>query len=88
MNSFLFNLILLLLASSSITQFLVLCLPTYAQTTLVYTLFGVQIRYMKFYGYFYDKMIFPISFVVWAGLGLLYQSFRCFRKPKYMREID
>lgn len=43
---------------------------------------------MRFYKYFYDKMIFPISFVVWSGLGLIYQTFRCCRKPKYMREID
>lgn len=49
---------------------------------------ALQLNYMKFYSAFYQNNVFPIAFVIWAGLAMIFQCITCNSKPEYMREID
>jgi len=53
MNSFLFNVILLLIASVGVIQLCISSFPTYTRNTDIYMIFGNTIRYMHFYTFFY-----------------------------------
>lgn len=88
MNSFLFNVILLLIASVGVIQLCISSFPTYTRNTEIYLLFGVQINYMRFYTGFYRHNVFPIAFLIWTFLTLIYQIATCNRKPAYMRDIE
>ena len=58
MSSFLFNVTLILLGSISITQFCSYSLPDYIAFTDIAIIFNVQIKYMKFFSFFYKNHIF------------------------------
>lgn len=88
MNSFLFNIIMLLIASTGITQLATGCFPTYTRNTAIYNMYGLQVNYMRFYRYLYQYKVFGIAFVVWAGITLIYLLVTCNRKPKYLRERE
>lgn len=88
MNSFLFNVILLSIASVGIIQLCINSFPTYTRNTEIYMIFGVQINYMRFYNIFYRYNVFPIALLVWTFITLIYMLITCNRKPKYMRKIE
>lgn len=88
MNSFLFNIILLLLASVGITQLATGCFPTYTRNTAIYNMFGIQVNYMRFYRYLYQHKVFGIILVVWAFITLIYLMITCNRLPKYAERIE
>lgn len=58
MNSFLFNINLILLTSVSVTQFCAGAFREYATMTDIDLIFGTQIRYLKFFVYFYNYNVF------------------------------
>lgn len=58
MNSFLFNISLILLGSMAITQFVSDCLSDYVAFTDVDTLFNTLIKNLKFFKYFYKYHVF------------------------------
>lgn len=64
MNSFLFNVNLILLASVSVTQFCAGAFREYASMTDIDLIFGTQIRYLKFFAYFYNYNIFEYAIFV------------------------
>lgn len=88
MNSFLFNVILLLISSVGIIQLCISSFPTYTRNTEIYMIFGVQINYMRFFTAFYLHNVFSIAFLVWTFLVLIYMLVTCNRKPDYMKELD
>ena len=49
MNNFIFNVTLILLASSSIKQFCSDCLEDYVAFTDINMIFNIQIKYLKFF---------------------------------------
>jgi len=69
MNSFLVNTWLLLLCSVPIVQFCSQSFPVYARLTDVDMLFGTQIKYLKFFSYFWAYNIF-----IYVILGLSFIS--------------
>ena len=76
MNSFLFNVTLILLASCSITQFCADCLEDYVVFTDINMIFNVQIRYLRFFRIFYKYHVFQyILFVVFI-ISLIYLLIR------------
>ena len=85
MNSFLFNVILLLIASVGVIQLCISSFPTYTRNTDIYMIFGNTINYMNFYRFFYDKNIFTIAFVVWSFITLIYMLITINKKPSYMK---
>lgn len=88
MNSFLFNIIMMLIASTGVTQLATGCFPTYTRNTAIYNMYGLQVNYMRFYRYLYQYKVFGIAFVAWAGVALIYMLIVCGRKPKYQRQRE
>jgi LMBR1 domain-containing protein 1 len=64
MNSFLFNVLLILLTAVSCVQFCSTAFSLYTRLTTVELLFGMQIKYMRFYKYFYEYNVFIYLFMV------------------------
>lgn len=87
MNSFLFNVILLLIASVGVIQLCISSFPSYTRNTDIYMIFGNTISYMNFYKAFYDNNVFTIAFVIWTFVTLVYMLVTCNKKPAYMKEI-
>jgi LMBR1 domain-containing protein 1 len=63
-NSFLFNINLILITSVSVTQFCAKAFREYTTMTDIDLIFGTQIRYLKFFFYFYNYNIFEYAIFV------------------------
>lgn len=63
-NSFLFNISLILLCSVSVTQFCAAAFKDYTVMTDIDLIFSTQIRYMKFFKYFFQYHIFEYALFV------------------------
>lgn len=87
MNSFLFNIILMLISSVGVVQLCISSFPTFTANTEINMIFGLQVYYMKFYSAFYQHSVFLIAFVIWTFLTLIYLMITCNKKPPYMKEI-
>ena len=72
MNSFLFNISLVLLGSMAITQFVTDCLSDYVVFTDVDALFNTLIKNLKFFKYFYRNHVFQYIFFAVFILSLFY----------------
>jgi len=75
MNSFLFNINLILLTSVSVTQFCSSSFRDYVSMTDIDLIFSTQIRYLKFFVYFYNYHIFEYAIFVRIILTLGYNYF-------------
>ena len=64
MNSFLFNVLLILLTAVSCVQFCSTAFSMYTRLTTVELMFGMQIKYLRFFKYFYQYNVFIYLFVV------------------------
>lgn len=64
MNAYLFNVWLIIVSSIACIEFVTNAFSTYVRLTTVEMLFGVQIKYLKFYNWFYKNDIFEIAFLV------------------------
>lgn len=76
MNSFIFNVTLILLASCSITQFCADCLEDYVAFTDISIIFNIQIKYLKFFKYFYKYHIFQYILFAIFVISLIYLLLR------------
>ena len=76
MNTFLFNVTLILLASVSITQFCSDCLEDYVAFTDINMIFNVQIRYLRFFRIFYKYHIFQYIMLAIFVISLIYLLLR------------
>ena len=72
MNSFLFNLLLILLCSLPVVQFSVIAFADYARFTNVNQIFGVQIKYLQFFNYFWTTNAFIYAILGMAVLSCIY----------------
>ena len=72
MNAFLFNISLILIGSCAITQFCADCLTDYVAFTDIDSLFNIQIKYLKFFGFFYKNHIFQYILFVIFILSFIY----------------
>jgi len=70
MNSFLFNLWLILTTSVAMVHFLTDTFSQYTRLTSVSYLFGTQVKYMKFFQAFFVNRVFEVAFLVWSVLTL------------------
>mmetsp|Transcript_20192 Transcript_20192/g.42289 ORF Transcript_20192/g.42289 Transcript_20192/m.42289 type:complete len:528 (+) Transcript_20192:60-1643(+) len=76
MNSFLFNLGLILLCSLPVVQFSVMAFSDYARFTNVNQIFGVQIKYLQFFEYFWTTNAFIYALLGMALLSAIYLIFK------------
>jgi LMBR1 domain-containing protein 1 len=72
MNAFLFNSWVILLCSLPAVQFCVYAFPIYARFTQADVMFGAQVKYMRFFKYFFNYNVFIIAIMCFAGLTGLY----------------
>ncbi|CAM6129058.1 unnamed protein product [Calypogeia fissa] len=82
MNSFLFNVGLILLCSISVIQFCAKAFSVYAQATAVQEIFGNQLENLRGIKYLFRFNIFQIAFVIFALLTAIYYLTFGFRKKR------
>ncbi|KAL9252934.1 LIMR family protein-like protein [Drosera capensis] len=82
MNSFLFNVGLILLCSISVIQFCATAFAYYAQATAAEEIFGHTLQSLCGIKYLYKYNVFQIAFVVLAGLTFVYYAAFGWRRPK------
>jgi hypothetical protein len=86
MNSFLFNISLVLLGSMAITQFVTDCLSDYVAFTDIDALFNTLIKNLKFFKYFYRHHVFQyILFGVFV-LSLFYMICQLCKEKERFKE--
>ncbi|KAL2337752.1 hypothetical protein Fmac_012198 [Flemingia macrophylla] len=74
MNSFLFNVGLILLCSISVIQFCSIAFAYYAQATAAQEIFGHTLESLRGIKYLYKYNVFQIAFVALAGLTFVYYA--------------
>ena len=72
MNSFLFNLGLVLLCAMPVVQFSTIAFADYARFTNVNQIFGVQVKYLRFFRYFWTTNAFIYAILGMFGLSAIY----------------
>ena len=86
MNSFLFNISLVLLGSMAITQFVSDCLSDYVAFTDIDTLFNTLIKNLKFFRYFYRYYVFQYILFAIFVLSLIYLFCKPWEKPDSLNQ--
>ena len=72
MSSFLFNVALILLCALPVVQFSVTAFQDYARYTTINQVFNVQLKYLKFFGWFWQKKFFEYSLLAISLLTCVY----------------
>ena len=86
MNSFLFNISLVLLGSMAITQFVTDCLSDYVAFTDVDALFNTLIKNLKFFKYFYRNHVFQYVLFAIFVLSLFYMIIQLNKAQESIRD--
>ena len=86
MNSFLFNISLVLLASMAITQFVTDCLSDYVAFTDIDILFNTLIKNLKFFKYFYQNHVFQYIFFAVFVLSFFYMIWQLIKKKEIIQD--
>lgn len=82
MNSFLFNVGLILLCSISVIQFCSTAFAYYAQATAAQEIFGHTLQSLRGIKYLYKYNVFQYAFVILAGLTFVYYAAVGWRRKK------
>lgn len=82
MNSFLFNVGLILLCSISVIQFCSTAFAYYAQATAAQEIFGHTLQSLRGIKYLYKYNVFQYAFVILAGLTFVYYTAVGWRRKK------
>eukprot|EP00397_Hematodinium_sp_SG-2012_P020381 GEMP01020994.1.p1 GENE.GEMP01020994.1~~GEMP01020994.1.p1 ORF type:complete len:509 (+),score=87.28 GEMP01020994.1:102-1628(+) len=72
LNSFLFNCVIIQLASCAITQFSQNALKEYSRSSSAANIFQAQIRYLTFFKFFNDNNVFSWLLIFWAVLSVIF----------------
>eukprot|EP00916_Digyalum_oweni_P006925 GHVL01011824.1.p1 GENE.GHVL01011824.1~~GHVL01011824.1.p1 ORF type:complete len:516 (-),score=48.93 GHVL01011824.1:435-1982(-) len=72
LNSFLFNITMILLSSSALVQFSLDAFEEYSRLTAAEIIFSAQIKYMNFFSAFFATKLFIYMFLVWSFLTAIY----------------
>ena len=71
-GSIIFNTILMIILSISLTQFCVDCFRQYATMTQISMIFGTQIKYLRFFNFFFKNYIFEYALLSVCLLATIY----------------
>lgn len=82
MNSFLFNVALILLSSISVIQFCSTAFAYYARATAAQEIFGHTLESLRGIRFLYKYNVFQIAFIILAGLTLVYYTIFGWRRKK------
>jgi len=72
LNSILFNVEMVLISSAAVVQFAQSAFADYARLTDADIIFAAQIKYLKFYSWFFDNHVFIYALLAWFLLALIY----------------
>lgn len=72
LNSILFNVEMVLISSAALVQFSQTCFKDYARLTDADVIFSAQIRYLHFYGFFFENNVFIIIILTFFLIALIY----------------
>lgn len=87
MNSFLFNLSLILMATIPVVQFSSQAFADYARLTVIENMFGAQIKYLMFFKFFFENNVFIYTFFAMSLVTLIYLIFYPADKPASPSEL-
>jgi len=76
MSSFMFNIGLVLLCALPVVQFCQNAFSEYCASATIRQIFGVQIQYLTFFGWFWNNNFFVYCFTILFGLTVLYLACR------------
>ena len=76
MSSFLFNIGLVLLCALPVVQFSVSAFQDYARNTTINQVVNVQLQYLKFFGWFWQKKVFEYALLVILLMTCIYLGCR------------
>lgn len=76
MSSFLFNIALVLLCALPVVQFSVSAFQDYARNTTINQVVNVQLKYLKFFGWFWQNQVFEYALLVIVLLTCIYLGCR------------
>ena len=76
MSSFLFNTGLVLLCALPVVQFSVSAFQDYARYTTINQVINVQLKYLKFFGWWWQKKVFEYAFLAIILLTCIYLGCR------------
>lgn len=89
MNAVMFNVMLLLICSVSVTLFAVKAFSMYTRLTDINAMFGVQVQYLEFFRYFYENQVFEIMLFCWTIVVAFYFAvFKCKDGPQRQPRSD
>eukprot|EP00904_Undaria_pinnatifida_P004533 jgi/Undpi1/14080/HiC_scaffold_9.g03731.m1 len=88
MNSFLFNCGIILMCTPPVIQFTVQALSAYLRNTEVTNFFNVQVRYIRFFKYFFANNVFIIALLLLSLCSVLYLSCRPVDSPVSAKNIQ
>lgn len=72
MNSFLFNVWMILTAAIGVVQFLTTTFAQYTRLTSAQFYFDTQVKYMTFFNWFFNHNVFEYAFLAWSILTLVW----------------
>lgn len=72
LNSILFNVLIMLITSATVVQFSQQAFADYARLTDADVIFAAQIKYLTFYGFFFEHNIFIYTLLAWFVLTIIY----------------
>eukprot|EP00558_Chaetoceros_sp_UNC1202_P001446 CAMPEP_0197260274 /NCGR_PEP_ID=MMETSP1429-20130617/83950_1 /TAXON_ID=49237 /ORGANISM="Chaetoceros sp., Strain UNC1202" /LENGTH=458 /DNA_ID=CAMNT_0042724511 /DNA_START=541 /DNA_END=1917 /DNA_ORIENTATION=- len=78
MSSFMFNVGLILLCALPVVQFCTTAFPEYARYTHVVQVMGTQVKYLKFFTFFWTAKVFIYALLIVFGMTVIY----LFCKPR------
>ena len=88
MNSMLFNCMLVLLSSVAVTLFCTNALSQYTRLTAINNMFGIQIKNLEFFKYFYDYDVFEYWLLIWSLLVSMYLCCKNKDSSKKLTKFD
>ena len=87
MNSFMFNTMWILMCAIPVVQFCTDAFEGYARYTTVATLLGVQVKYLKFFRYFYEDDVFVYILLALFGLSALWLMLKPRDEPASTQQL-
>jgi LMBR1 domain-containing protein 1 len=88
MNSFLFNIVLILYSSVAVTHFSTTCFSQYLRHTTIAHLFGIQVRYLTMLSWALDNRVFEFALFGWSLLAAMVQCGLSMSAPGVLAEIE
>lgn len=72
LNSILFNVLIMMISSATVVQFAQEAFSDYARLTEADVMFAAQIKYLKFYSFFFKNNVFIYTLLGWFVLSLIF----------------